>query len=260
MGVSASRRLTASGEDGAPLHRPGSVVHAIAARALTGYLRGVARHGTMRCLDGDARPLDAAAIVSALATPRSDDRPRLVVYWLADAPSIALLPFLEVAFLRSARAVTFLFDETFGGHVCAALVDELRSRYVLLERSERPERLEQLRGVIRRGGSYAFAIDGGGPYFEVGSGVATLARTLKAFIVTIAAVAHPALPVPHRSRISFPLPRCRMTVAIGKPIDGLNGDRRRIMAEIKAALESLGRVVRRTPGEGPDDGSTRSDP
>jgi lysophospholipid acyltransferase (LPLAT)-like uncharacterized protein len=248
MGVLASRRLTAPGERAAPLHRPGSAVHTIAARALTRYLRGVARHGTIRSLDRDARPLDTAAVGSALATPRSDDRPRLVVYWGADALAVALLPFLEGAFLRSARAVTFLFDETFGGHVCAALADELRSRYVLLERSERPERFEQLRGVMRRGGSYAFAIDGGGPYSEVGSGVATLARALKAFIVPIAAVAHPALPFPHRSRISFPLPRCRTTVAIGDPIDGLTGDRQRIVTEIKAALESLGRMVRRTPG------------
>jgi lysophospholipid acyltransferase (LPLAT)-like uncharacterized protein len=103
---------------------------------------------------------------------------------------------------------------------------------------------------MRRGGSYAFAVDGGGPYSEVGNGVATLARTLKAFVVPLAAVAYPALPWPHRSRISFPLPRCRTTVAIGKPIDGLGADRQAVVAAIQAALEALGQTVRHPPAEG----------
>lgn len=120
----------------------------------------------------------------------------------------------------------------------------------MLERLGRPERLEQLCGVVRRGGSYAFAVDGGGPYFEVGTGVATLARALRAFIVPIAVTASPALPVPHRSRISFPLPHCRTTLAIGTPIDGLQADRRRVVAEVRAALVSLGGVIRRPPDPG----------
>jgi lysophospholipid acyltransferase (LPLAT)-like uncharacterized protein len=245
MDVSASRWLTRV----APVHRIGSAAETVAARLLAGYLRRVARRGAVRCLDAEARAIDTAAIIRALASARPDGRPILVVYWIAEAVAVAALPFLERAFLVSARALTFLFDETFGGQVCAELAEGLGSQCVMLEPPKRPERLEQLRGVLRRGGSYAFAVDGGGPYFEVGNGVATLARTLKAFVVPVAAVAQPALPWPHRSRISFPLPRCRTTVAIGNPIDGLNADRQTVVAEIQAALESLGRIVRHPPAE-----------
>jgi lysophospholipid acyltransferase (LPLAT)-like uncharacterized protein len=238
MGVSASAPLTHV----EPASMTGSV---IAARALTKYLRRVARREAGNILDAEGRALGAADITRALASTCPDGRPILAVYWGADAVAIASLPFLEPAFLAAARGLTFLFDRTVGGHICAALVEDLGCRCMILDRAGRPERLEQLSVIMRRGGSYGFAVDGSGPYFAVGNGVATLAQALRAFVVPLAAVAQPALPWPHRSRISFPLPRCRTTAAIGNPIDGLGADRRTVVADIQAALESLGALVRR---------------
>lgn len=226
-----------------PFRATGSRVDAVAVRLLERYLRVVARRGHARVVGAGGAVLGAAAITRGLAS-RAPDRPRLIAYWGADALAIASLPFLERAFLDAVREVTFLFDDTFGGRVCAGLIDQLGGRCVMLARPGRPERLEQLRDVVRRGGSYAFAVDGGGPYFEVGSGIATLARTLRAHVVPVAAAASTAVPWVHRSRISFPLPGCRITTAIGEPIDGVALDRARVAADLQASLVQLGARVR----------------
>lgn len=225
-----------------------SGIEAAAAGVFHRYLRSIARRTRIRPVDVAGHTMDAAAIRAALTGERPDGRPVVVVYWGADAVAVALLPFLERAFLDAARSREFLFDETFGGRVCAALMQQLGSRYVMLAPPGRPERLEHLGAVMRRGGSYALAVDGGGPYFRVGSGIATLARTLKAFVVPIAAVATRALPWVHRSGISFPLPFGEVRVAIGRPVDGLGGDRHAVVGEIQRSLERLALVVREHEG------------
>jgi lysophospholipid acyltransferase (LPLAT)-like uncharacterized protein len=245
MALSASRPLTSTAA-----HPPmGSAVAMGAARLFTTYLRRVARTARLRCIDVGGGPLDVATMVRALAPTGPDGRPIVMVYWGADAIAVAALPFLEPAFVTVARGLTFLFDETFGGHVCASLVAELGVRRVMLDRPKRPERLEQLQAVMRRGGSYAFAVDGGGPYFQVGSGVATLARTLKARIVPLAVLARPAIPWVHPSRITFPLPRCRMTAALGDPIDALAGGREAIRAILERTLAALRRSASDSRGD-----------
>src|SRR6185295_16981483 len=89
----------------------------------------------------------------------------------------------------------------------------------------------------------ALAVDGGGPYFHVGPGIATLARTLKAYVVPLAVGSTRSLPWIHRSQISFPWPSSRITAAVGSPIDGLAGDRHAVAAAVQAALESLAKIV-----------------
>jgi len=239
MGVSASGRLARVEH---PASGSGQAIEAVAARVLSRYLRSTARWGVARYVDERGRALDSVDVRGALAS-RADGRPLLPVYWGADAIAVATLPFLGPPFLEAARRITFLFDETFGGRVCAGLVNQLGGQSVMLAPAGRPERLEHLSLVLRRGGSFAFAVDGGGPYFRVGTGVASLARALKAFVVPLACAATPAIPWLHRSGISFPLPRCRVTAAIGRPIDG-SGPRQTVVEEIQAALDSLGHVVR----------------
>jgi lysophospholipid acyltransferase (LPLAT)-like uncharacterized protein len=246
-GVSASGRLARVDQPASP---SGHAIEAVGARALHRYLRSLARCGVARYVDDGGRLLDPGDVRRALA-PRADGRPLLPVYWGADAVAIALLPFLEATFLEAAQRLTFLFDETFGGRVCAGLVAQLGSQSVMLARAGRPERLEHLSFVMRRGGSFALAVDGGGPYFRVGTGVASLARALKAVVVPLACTATPAVPWLHRSGISFPLPRCRVTAAIGRPIDA-SRPRQTVVEEIQAALDSLGHIVRSPviPSEG----------
>lgn len=216
----------------------------MAAGVFQRYLCAVAARSAVRVTDAEGHPLSASAIQAALVDQALDGRPVVVVYWGADAVTVALLPFLSRVFLDATRSRTFLFDQTFGGRVCAALIRQLGARYAILAPAGRPERLEQLGRVMRHGGSFAFAVDGGGPYFRVGSGAATLARTLKARVVPIAAVPSRALPWVHRSGISFPLPFGQIRVAIGHPVDGLHRDRRSAVAEMQAALDALAGVVR----------------
>jgi lysophospholipid acyltransferase (LPLAT)-like uncharacterized protein len=60
---------------------------------------------------------------------------------------------------------------------------------------------------MTRRSSCAFPVDGGGPYRQVGTGIVTLAASLRAAIVPLAAVVRPAVPSLHGSRVRVPLPR-----------------------------------------------------
>lgn len=239
MGVSTSDRLV-------PLERAGGAGHVLepsAARVLYRYLQAVGRRAHLTCVKQDGSAL-APEDVRRTFFVRPDGRSILPTYWGADAVAVAALPFLDPIFLAAAREVAFLFDDTFGGHVCGALVAQLGGRFVVLPRPGDARRLEKLRDVMRRGGSYAFAVDGGGPYFKVGHGTASLARSFGAFIIPLACVARPALPWVHRSRISFPLPWSRVAVAIGDPIDALSMDRHAIVRRLQGDLEALARTAR----------------
>ena len=219
-------------------------IETLAAGAFLRYLRVVARRSALCVIDVEGRALDARAVQAALCERTPGGRPVIVVYWGADAVAVALLPFLSRAFLDATRSRRFLFDETFGGRVCAALIGQFGAQCAMLARAGHPQRLEQLVKVMRHGGALAFAVDGGGPYFRVGSGVGSLARTLKAIVVPVAAVPSRAVRWVHRSGISFPLPFGEIRAAIGRPVDGLHRNRREVASEIEASLHALAKVVR----------------
>jgi lysophospholipid acyltransferase (LPLAT)-like uncharacterized protein len=148
-------------------------------------------------------------------------------------------------------SVRFLLDETVGGRTSGNVIKRLGGRYLLLHRSPHVERLRQLRHVIEDGDSCAFAVDGGGPYFQTNTGIIGLAASMGAAIIPIGARATPALTVPGGLQLQVPLPRCRVGVAVGTPIEvGGRDDRQEAAGRLKIALDGIRRELRTSVAEG----------
>jgi len=203
-------------------------------RAETGFARASYAYGV---LGGAVRSLvvqDQAAILEhglSESTP-SPGPPRryVVVYWVADTLPLLIATLRSPPLRRFFGSLCFLLDETAGGRASAYVIRRLGGRYVLLQRSPSPGRLRQLREILATPGSYAFAVDGGGPYFEASTGVIGLADSIKATLVPLAARADPCITVPRAHRLQVPLPGCRVAFATGRPIAVMHGDDRRAAA------------------------------
>lgn len=233
------------------LRRLSARVEIAAASLERRYLASVAIGGECICVDPDGVQLDAAQVQAALGYARS---PVLIVYWISDAICIGLLPFVHRTFADVARSVRFLYDDTFWGRVCAQFHDRLGGSYTVLARHGDAARLADLREVLRVRRSYALAVDGGGPYRHVRSGLASLGKTLDAAIVPIAVRASRAMPVARRSGVRVPLPGCRVAVAIGHSISARAiGARDVTSGRVGSALDGLGSVAARALVSAPEE-------
>jgi lysophospholipid acyltransferase (LPLAT)-like uncharacterized protein len=164
----------------------------------------------------------------------------LLVYWIADGVAVGFLPFLDCVFEEAARAIRFLYDDTFWGRVCARFHGRLGGCCTILAPKGTAARLSQIRSLMGAPASYALAIDGGGPYRVVGTGLSALAAALDASIVPIAVATRPAMVVARRSGVRLPLPAARVAVAIGDHISVTrDANRCGITADVMRALNAL---------------------
>lgn len=225
--------------------RAASVVESVLAHAEMSYLRSIAPGGSCVCMDGLGSALEPLEVSAALGYTSG---PVLLVYWIADAMPVALLPFIHPAFRETAREVRFVFDDTFWGRVCARFQEGLGGRRTVLARRGNPDRFRQLRSLMAGRESCALAVDGGGPYRFVSTGLASLAGALGASIIPVAVRTTPGLTVPKPSRVRVPLPRSRVAVVIGAPIPvRRNASRSRVADEVRRALNELGSIAGTAP-------------
>lgn len=228
----------------APFHStseaPGGGAERVAGAILGRYLRGVAARSVVTYTDMGGQRLDAESAGDVIADLVASPTPLVVTYWIADALAVAMLPFVNEAFGELLRYVTCVVDDTFAGRAAGCFIDGIGGHATLVALPGNPERLRQVHALMRRRSSYAFPVDGGGPYREVGTGIIALATTLRATLVPIAAVARPALPPVHSSRVRLPMPRTRLSVGIGTPIQiAAERDRRVEAAHLRDALDRL---------------------
>lgn len=189
--------------------------------------------------------LEAAAVDARLERLLAPAEPLIVTYWIEDALAVAVLPLVHRGFARMLSTVTCVVDDTFAGRVAGRYIDAIAGRYALLALPGNPDRLSQVHALMKRRSSCAFPVDGGGPYHEVGTGIISLALSLRASILTIAAVARPALPAVHASRVRLPFPRSTIAVAIGERLPVRRDEDRRAEAlRLRAALDEVGTAVR----------------
>jgi lysophospholipid acyltransferase (LPLAT)-like uncharacterized protein len=183
----------------------------------------------------------AAERIRAVCEERSSG---IITYWVADSLAVTLLPFASAALGGALVDMEFLVDETFGGRVTAAVIGRAGGTTRMLALPGDPRRLHALRDVMRTPRKYGFAVDGGGPYGEVGTGIVGLAGTLGATILPLAATARPAIGLGHASQVKLPLPRCRLNLAVGLPLTvHRHADRRAIATQLREALRSLHAVL-----------------
>lgn len=173
-----------------------------------------------------------------------EGRRLLFVFWSADAMAFMLLPFVQSSLRRFLPELQFLFDDTIGGRLSAEFLRSLGGQSTILGLPGSPLRLERLRCVVADRRSCVFAVDGGGPYRRIGTGVVTLATTVGARIVPIAIRARPSIAITPFSHVAVPLPGCRVGAAFGPPIAvSRASDRRTVAEEVRQTLESLRRAA-----------------
>jgi len=212
-------------------------------RVLGAYAHIVARSVTCRWADARGRLLDDEALLSAFSC--ASERPAVAVYWIRDALSVVILPYARPVFRRILSGYRLLPDNTLGGRASAAYFRDLGGRYRLLALPGSRERLRQLAEVIREPVSCAFAVDGGGPYGHVGTGLVGLAVAINARILPIAVVATPAFVAAPYSRVRIPLPGSRIAGVVGDSIAvRRHVDRRHVAEEVKNSLNAIGEAAR----------------
>lgn len=215
------------------------------ARLERAYLERIAPATSCICVDREGRKLEDEQVREAL---RHGEASTCFVYWIADAMSVALLPFVHPVFRDIPRGVHFLFDDTFWGRVCARFQTGLGGECIVLARRGNPERLRQIRRLMVHDGSFALAVDGGGPYRSLGSGIVSLANALGAAIVPIAVHASPALRIALRSEVRLPCPRSSVAVALGKSIRVPHeAARSQVTEQVRLELDELRSLVLAAP-------------
>lgn len=217
----------------------------VAARLLERYLRAIARRAAITYADPDGRLLGAVDVGATIDAVLARTQPIVATYWIDDALGVAVLPFVHPAFARLLASVTCVIDDTFAGRAAGRYLERIDGQYALLGVPGAPERLAQVHALMARGSSCAFPVDGGGPYHAVGTGIVTLAASLRAALLPIAAVVRPSVPSLHRSRVRIPLPRTRIGVVVGRPFSvERRDDRGAVAMRLKRALDHLGATAR----------------
>ena len=130
------------------------------------------------------------------------------------------IAFADDDFLRASRLFRYIVDDSFGGQIVSAVLDHLRVPQIGIAESDPASRLRSLREVMNTRSELVLAVDGRGPYFDVGTGVVTLAKTLAATLVPCSAVATKTIRIPNRRvPITVPRPFSIVSVQFGEPID-----------------------------------------
>jgi lysophospholipid acyltransferase (LPLAT)-like uncharacterized protein len=231
-------------EPSSPAPRVKDRIAMAAARVGWSYLRAVGNKCVPLCVDHEGRALSPTERIRTLRLMPNNGRPVLVVYWIADVLTLAILPFCEPASRQLLRSVDVFVDATLEGHVTGRLIELLGGRYRMLQLPGHPGRLKQLHEVMAERASCALAVDGGGPYRQVGTGLPTLSSALGALIVPVAARASRTVTLAPRSRVRVPLPGCRVALAIGDALSVAREAPRRLAAEqVRDALDRLGAVA-----------------
>jgi hypothetical protein len=208
-----------------------------AARALSAYLRLVARRSTYAAADATGRALDLDRLAETVG--RAGER-LIATYWIDNALPFATLSFANAGLVAFARRFRFLIDDTLGGRMSGYSIASVGGRYTMLALPGNPLRLKQVSAVIAEGRSCVFPVDGGGPYRQAGTGIIGLACALGAAIVPLSVQASRAVTFPHRSRLRVPLPGGRIVVGVGEAIVVAKAmPRRAAAAAVKQSLDAI---------------------
>ena len=224
---------------------PGGAAERLGASMLGRYLRAIAGRGSVTYVEADGERMDVDTVGGVIDDLIASPTPLIVTYWIADALSVAMLPLVNRAFGELLRSVTCVVDDTFAGRVAGRFIHSIGGRVMRVARPGEPDRLRHVDTLMRGRIPCAFPVDGGGPYREVGTGIIALATALRATIVPLAAVARPALPPIHASRVRLPVPKATLVVGIGEAFRIVPQQDRRVEASrLRNTLDQLAGVVR----------------
>lgn len=158
-------------------------------------------------------------------------------YWIEDS-----LPLMLYATLVGARAepLRVVCDDTFGGQVTAALLARLGHERAPLRLRSPAARVRDMHDLIKDPRATAIAVDGRGPYREVGREFAKLVRSAGAAACPVAVRIDRDLPVWRGPRIAIPRQGARLSVVMGDAVAG-SDDVDALRGQMQTAVEAVGR-------------------
>ncbi len=208
------------------------------------YLASVARRSSCQWVDAAGKPLVHSDVQRFAATLNDPQQRTILSYWISDVLTVAMLPLLSPVFAEAVPGFRCLIDDTLGGRIGGHYIASVGGTYARLPLPDDPMRLTEVQKLLAEGGSYAFPVDGGGPYRKVGTGLIGLALGLRATIMPLAAWPTRGTTVGPQSRVRMPLPGARVIAAIGAPIVvQRKGDRQASARSVERALDALGQAV-----------------
>jgi hypothetical protein len=198
------------------------------------YLRRIARN--VQVLENSEDGVEVATLRARFAGRRL-----VFCYWIEDILPLLLAGLARGSSLRSVmKDVEFLCDDSLGGRTTVAILDRLGRKWRLLHWFEHRARVQDIQELIRYDNPIGIAVDGHGPYGNVGSSFARLLEKQEAVAVPIGAQARPSWSVRLRARLSVPRPSSKVAVVSGSALDATVGTK--VLRE--ALQESLDQVRR----------------
>lgn len=196
----------------------GAWLSSAAGAILWKYLRVVGP--TLRCVLKVPRseiqdPLEAlrASVFSA------STRPAFVALWTTDHINLLAFAFAATELKQIARDLAFLVDDSLGGRIVKEVLKRENLTYISIRTTDAAGRLKDLRALLELRTPLVLVVDGHGPYFEVGTGLLTLAKMLEGAIWPCAARARRSLLVPNaKVRLQLPTFFSELAVTLGDPI------------------------------------------
>lgn len=159
----------------------------------------------------------AGRLARVLASPSV---PRVAVfYWNSDALALSVVVGRrESALQRAGSSVEILCDDSLGGRVSRELLGLLGVASRGLRWANEGERAQDLRAVFRSSTSFGLAVDGHGPYHQVGAAFPRLVHRCGAVAVPLAVVAGATWRIPGRAPLVMPKSGATISVELGEPI------------------------------------------
>lgn len=184
---------------------------------------------------------DSIAEVIRRATARV-----VLYYWNVDAVALAVLvassgPRMGHVWSR----IEVVHDESFGGRISRDMAQGFGFGTRSLHWGREDRRARDLVALMRSHSCVAIAVDGHGPYGEVGGAFARLMGKLDAVAVPVAVVASEYWSLPVRARIAVPRARSCVAAVAGRPISSVGISVNQLQSDLAAGLgEARGAAMR----------------
>lgn len=214
----------------------GPLVPGRPARAL-----GHALHRRLVAVRPSIEVLDSAALEVWREVRREDPGRRLFLYyWIGD--SLPLMLYVGMAG-EVPEPIEVVCDDTLGGQVVATVLSRFGMPHAPLRLARPAARIRDMQRLMKSTTTTAIAVDGRGPYGEVGREFARLIRESGALACPVAARLDRSWLAWPRPRIAVPRRRARLSVVLGRPVaessedDAFREEMGRRLAEVARAAD-----------------------
>ena len=206
---------------------------------------GRALHRRLAAVAPGIEVLDAEALRAWSEVRQAEPSRRLFLYyWIGD--SLPLMLYVGMAG-EVPEPIQVVCDDTIGGGVVATVLSQLGMPHAPLRLASPAARIRDMQRLMKSTTSTAIAVDGRGPYGQIGLEFARLIRQGDAIACPVAARVDRSWLAWPRPRITVPRRGARLSIVLGRPVadapddEGLRREMGRLLSEAgRVADERLG--------------------